>query len=1070
MAQINHSPRDTFYGSLHDYEHQAMNEDASPENGFATSMALDLSQYFYEPLASRVTRAKFVLYSGNTLLWSSAFFDLPVGDSGTPVSRVTQSVPNVLLDNAATLRWGIYADATNNKFGPLYGVKNPENGTTLRVKRATNGPETNYANLTAYQDYVDQAVSGYLQYTPNSTPSQGVWRSPPTPNGTTTTLTPTFEGTIPHPSSDAAYDYTTDVQLQIYPADDPANPIYNTTFAVTSTERTQGYFSRVPVVLTQGVTYEAKFRHKDRFGVWSPYSAETLIITQEGGSVVPVSPTGKLNALSTFNYTGTYAHAQGLSTNAAQVQVYNAAGTTLLYDSGTVTTTVAPGGTITVAEFHADLTWNTEYTFKIRARDTNNNWSPYSSLLAFKTNAQPNVPTLHTPSGGQTSLENVFRCKITDPDGDPIVVAQIDLVNADTNVQVTGFNKAMTYDAATDRWTYTATTGTGNDLVLNTNYKWRSRGSDGITTNTIGYGAWSAYQTFRYAAVPTVTLLGPTGARTNRIKQPSAEYDPAGLTTYWTETARTVSDFIDRITGDDVAVGTGAWEATASATGDNRWRTPLTAVDGTKGVFLRAGLKKMSGTAASHVAIECYDASSVLISTVYPTSIATANATNIAGAWTDYGGIVWPIGSANTPALPTGTTQVRAVVTPSRNSAAVVRMDRLSLETSVSVPDTSARWLTAQRFRGYGDPDLGGFGEGGYEWGGTPGDSTSTILPVLDSASPVLTYHYSSAAGNAMAEFRVFVDKWNGQAWVAVQAPTTWLTRSQANNTYNTYTLTSGLLANEGRYRLKMEAKDTTGLVGSTPLYEFDVRYVGPPELVKQADIVDSVRAIIGFDFAPTPIPSNEFVKIEVLRETVDGSEPEINLPPIFDPTATSIRDYFPASGTQYRIKARVIQSVGAEQIASRWTVVDLTVDYFDRFFIKEVDDPVHRSVPFKVVQGSLPVRSEHAPSEQLVAWGKTAPATFIEEARWQSGNLVVHFYDDPEYEDDKDTRYDKLIDIIRRRRTCVLLSHLPADKIFVAIIDEATRGIEPITTMSVAFNWTEVEYSEDFYVRNPEE
>jgi hypothetical protein len=1055
VAQINYEGGATASDSVADGG-VVLNRDSLASGGWITDMGIDLkasSSNTPKPIG------RLVLYVDN----SRAFYGSEITVTDTTYQRFLVSLSSVRVPAGGVIRWGIWqkADQTYTIQNGLTSVS----GGNRDLTSATS--DTLPRSLWSDYSAIDSTLAGYkirgtLTYTPNLAPLQGEWRFPPTPTGSITLVSPTFSGTIPQAAGDASLDYVKDVQIQIWDVQNPSVYVYNAWVATTSTERTQGYFEKAPTTLTQGLTYRAKFRTRDSFGVTSPFSAETEFLVGEGGSVVPTAPSGKINVISGYSYQGTYSHANSLNANAVQILVYNGTGTTLLYDSGTVLVTVTPGGTISVPEFHADLTWDSDYTFKIRARDTNNNWSPYSASMAFYTDAAPNAPTQLSPANAKVSLQNTFTAKATDPDGDPIATAQIELVNADTNAVVTGFPKAMSVDAATDTLSYTATTGTGNDLQLNTNYKWRARASDGLGP---GFGAWSSYAFFRYAAVPTVTLHGPTAPRTNKIRQPSAEYDPATLTSYWTETARSVSSFVNRVVDDDARFGSGAWEGTAAATGNNRFRAPLEPINGTKAVLLRAWLKKKSGTSISRLGVECYDNASVLLGTIYPSSIAQANGVDVPGAWTEYGGIVWPIGSANTPALPAGTTQVRPFVTPSNASAAVVRFDAVLLEQLAPV-DTPANWLEAQAWYGYADPDLGDYGKGGYAWSGAAGDSTSTILPVLTVASPKIVYHYTSQANNAMAGYRVFVDRWSGGAWVPVLNPTAWTTKSQAVNTFSTYTVPSGTLSNEGRFRTKIEAKDTTGLVGSTDYAEFDVRYAGPPELAVQTQEADPLKATIGFTFTPSTLSALDFAGIEVAVESTDGSEPLRIVELVTDPAATRVTYHFPVSGREYRVMARQVQNVGAEQVESRWTVVAVSVDYSGFYFVKDIEDPESLWVKYRVWRDALQSYEREPQEGVFLPWGASEYTILKRRAKPRRGEIEVRFLGDlPGQTEEEGWR--KLKEIQERDRVVCLLAHHPdTEKVFAKLSGARAFGSHVPKKRVFRYGWREHSYSEDYYER----
>lgn len=892
------------------------------------------------------------------------------------------------------------------------------------------------------------ATQAFSVPAPNLAPLKGAWRTPG--SGAVTTATPVFSGTMPHPAESPA-DYTTAVHVQIYRSDNGVMA-YNAEFAPSTTEKNQGYFDRALVTLASSTSYLCKFRHRDSKGAYSPFSDARAFSTAAGPNAPALSgPSGKINQVSGYNYAGSYSHPNGFSSNAIRIHVLNDAETTVLYNSGEVAKTVAPGTGWTHPEFHADLAWGTRYSFRVQFRDTNNVWGPFSSPLKFRTNTTPTAPTNLSPPQNATTASRTFSCSVSDPDGDPITAAQIELVNASTGAIVTGYPKAMTLSADKKTASFTAPT---TDIVLGTQYRYRCRATDGLSP---GYSPYSSYVTFLYQEAPEASFLAPSSApRRNLVDEPSAAYEPGA---YWTETARTSTDYIDIVRDGDAEIGGDSWRGVAPA-GDNRYLGATKPVDATKPYLLRAGLKKESGVATSHLALLCYNAANTLLGALYPSSIALCQGKDVDDSWTAHGGIVRPLGSTETdgPVFPTGTTQARLEITPSRLSEAVVRFDAVSLE---QVPSLSAAdWAEVQPFFGYQDADMAGvYGSGGYEWSGVSGRSESVGLHVLTSPAARLAISYSSPSSFAKKDDRVVVEKWDSvlEMWEQVHDS------GFITSTRTVIPVASGVFRSQGRYRIGVEVRDTTNAVGNAGQVEIDTRFYGPPELsilVAQANIE---RAQIDLEFEKTALNPLEFAGIEVSVRATDDSEPET----IFA-FLGSIDDFsafypFPVSGREYELSVRQIQIVGPEQIESRWSRARVICDY-PYPVLKSVEDP-SRLVVYDVPPQSY---AQGAPSESYTPWGSLAAVTLYGEARPKSGEEVVALYEEPGLMASAEERFAVLKGIAQERPTICLLRQTPEpDKVFASISGDVSFGLDNLRKKRVEFSWSEAVYPEGYYERN---
>lgn len=1030
-----------------------VNVDTMPTDGWITNILI----YNCAIDAGQTVATKHIIYQGNDRRFVSAQFT-----KGDDCANSAQSSCNVDMAAGATVKWGVGMSAATG--GSWSGYRyDTTSGHSVGRQSGANAPAT-YAQT---ESIGSRAIRGTLTYVANATPLTPTMVAPSV-GATGVGLTPTFQGTNLHSSLDSAYDSTDQVNLQIRRASDSV-VVSDTNFTPSTTSAGATWSKVSPITLTGGISYEWRIRHSDSFGLWSGYSAWRTFTTLQGPAApTPVAPTGKINVINTFNYQYVYSHPTPLNANAIQILVKNANGSTLYHDSGTVAVSTANGGTATVAEWHADLFWGTPYSHQARFRDTNNTWGPYSDRLAFQTDAPPNPPTNLSPTGGVSTGTTTLTCNLSDPDGDVVTLAQVEIVNVSTGAVLAGYPKSMTVDTVAG----TASFNASADLTLGVQYKWRARANDNLGP---GYGAYSAYSYFTYVAAPTVALLSPASTRTNLVAQPSAEYDPAGLSTYWTETARTGTDFVDRVVDPDSAYGEAAWQGTGSVSGDNRFRNPLTDIDATKPYLFQVMMKKYSGTSATHFAIDCYNSSSVYVGTVSPTSILAASGANVASVWTRYGGIVWPIGSGNTPAFPAATAKFRIVLTPSRFSAAVVRADAFFVSQIPATPASAADWLTLQPWYGYGDPDVGGYGVGGYTWTGTEGDSTSTNISVLTAPAQNVLISYAGGTGAKTGD-RLYIQRWTGTVW-ASHYDSGWSTTT----TRTLIPVPSSIFSSEGRYRVRVEARDTSLVVGTSAWSEVDVRFEGPPEPVIVGASSDPINARVSLQYSLTNAPTEiEFAGVELQRIALDATEDTQTIEVNTANTATSIYDHFPLSGVNYLYRIRQVKQDGANRIQGRWASIAMTVDYSPFSFIKDAEDPFNLA-QFETRVENVSAPEEDAPLSSILAWGQTTYAHDVGLARLRAGEVVAEFYSDAGVYGVPDhiARYNTLRGMVTgilspgqkpsRRAICILIRNPDPERIFAVPVGPVQREFDPPVgvTKRIRFSYQETGWVEDWYIRN---
>lgn len=1031
---------------------------------------------------------------------------------------------------------------------------------------------------TTYGGYVGYEV----EYTPNLAPLKGVWTSPA--DGSSSSIDPVFKGSTPHDAGDAVLDHTSEVHLQVWRGSDGAM-VYDNLFATTQAEKDGDYFERTAsnlgLTLSEDTGYFAKYRFRDSWGVYAPFSDTITFTTGEAPAPPqPQAPSGKINALGGYTYDVLYTHPNGVDAGAWQVQVYSSTGSTLLYDSGEVAVTAADGSVLSMVEFHADLAWATAYKWRARAKDSGGTWSDYSAFADFKTDSPPSRPVLTQPINNQSVQDPTFTADLSDPDGDPIAAAQIEIMDVATNAIVLAAPWAARTAYATNderrptaanahryhaqnagtsgpteptwptaagatvrdnaglaavarstayalgaavlkpggtsadaEW-YEATgiTGTGTtaatapvypttagatvvdgevtftcrktvvwqeagsdtvrSMAVNASgtqatyapsagnlpygdYKWRARADDGLGP---GYGEWSGYEFFKYAQVPTATFLFPR-SRVNLVRDPSAE----GISAYWTETARTATDYIDRASDGDAAYGVSSWQGVADGLGNSLLGEPET-VEASRAYLFVADLKKISDApdtepCASHLRLACYDGTGTFLGNIYPDSIQAANGADVPPAWTRYGGIVWPEGATESPALPAGTATIRPEWVPS-TTASVVRADAFALE-AVGRAGYPAH-PNDDEWHGYADPSLF---KSSHTWSGVAHDSESNLLPVLTAPAPEVAITYSSATGLAKQDDRLLIERLDGSTWTRILDtgyPTAGSDRTRIP-------VPGGYLKNEGRYRIKVMVRDTNDIAGETPWQQVDVRYDGPAEPLITVAQADSARAVLQGTFTPPNLTDVEFVAYEVLREAVDGSEPLEVVDVIPDPAATGFAYHFPASGKQYAISVRAVALVGSEQVEGRRSQAIMNVDYSGYYFVKDAEDPANLWVKYQVPRDTLRSLSVEPPETVYLPWGSRSPVVLTGEARPKEGALQIRLLGDLDG-DSLQSRWSKIRQMEDRRRTICLLSHHPVtEKTFARFSGAAEFTSHSPKLPAFSCGWREVDWPENYYDRTGE-
>lgn len=927
------------------------------------------------------------------------------------------------------------------------------------------------ASFTSGGKLSNYAITGNLDYVAQVAPTAGAFTAP-TQNQLINTTSVTFSGTTPHGNGDGAYDYTAEVQLQVFEAGTNVK-VYDQAATTTPTEQSNRNFSRVVANLTAGKSYYARYRHKDSWGAWSPFSTDRAFTMAQGPDApTPVAPLILVNQITPPVYRFEHNHPEGRAANSYEIELRNSSGTTVLWNSGKTTfgTALTSGSTSNVnsANFgnHPTLAWGASYQWRARVWDSLDAAGPYSTLSAgaFKANSTPAAPTNLQPAANSKTGNRLVGVSVSDPDGDAITGVELDLVRVSTGAMVTGYPKQMTIQSAT----FADFEIPQADVIAGVQYRYRVRATDGKAS---GYGPYSGYTTFTYVVAAAVSLLTPA-ERTNRIPDPSFEYE----TSYWQVIGAAGGSTAVREQTEDSAYGSWRMRLTKAAgteLTDLEIRGGARTIDATKNYRLRGAAKKVlpeSGTNTPTNAtfgLRCLSASGAFLGYVLPHGILSMDARNLDPYWRSYGGLIRPVGTTGSthPAFLANTTQVEPFVFLS-GAAQDVAVDAFMLEEVPNVAD--ADWTRLSGLYGYIDPDLPADSPGGYassgayggtvgSWSGDPGNSESRVLSLLDKAdNNSVAISYSHPSSIAKVSDRLVIERLKPNGTWERHHESLWRTTASLVLPVPDY-----LFRNQRRYRAYVEVKDANDITARTGYAEFPTRYQGPPELPVVSYSADPKSATVTINFEATGL-GTDFGGIEVARECEETGEDLRTVALITDPSATSYTYHFPVSQRVYRYHVRQIQLVGPERIEGRYRSVEASVDYEGYDFIKLARDP-SVFVAFEHLIDEGPAFPRTAPVEGYQPWGALAPVHLFGEGRMRSGTTTFELYNDPSLPEPRE-RLKTLKKMELERGALCLLTQLPEpEKTFIALSGDVVFTNQA-RLINVSLPWAQTAYSENVY------
>jgi hypothetical protein len=363
---------------------------------------------------------------------------------------------------------------------------------------------------------VEGHLSAWVEYQANRAPTADVV----SPAGTINTTSPTFKGDFN--DADEVYgDRLTKFRIQVYRISDGALMWDSGQLSATSSEKSAGQFSR-PYdgnALSAGVQYRTRCQVADEFGEWSAWTGYTVFTVNGGGIVNLTSPTGKQENRQPGPIVASWVHNSALATNTVELRIRDSTGA-VIKQSGTLANTTANNGTISIpwnTAFGSTyfLSWGSDYTIEMRARDTGNLWSDWDGI-AVHTDAAPSIPSNLTPANSAASSSRPkLVCKCSDVD-DTVATGLMVKCEILNNAGSLISTRVMTLKSGTtDTWEYQTT---ASDLASFGSFRWRAYAGDGTIWSgeqtSEASATRSAEATFVYANGPQIAHVSPADGAT----------------------------------------------------------------------------------------------------------------------------------------------------------------------------------------------------------------------------------------------------------------------------------------------------------------------------------------------------------------------------------------------------------------------------------------------------------------------------------------------------------------------------------------------------------------------------
>lgn len=248
-------------------------------------------------------------------------------------------------------------------------------------------------------------------------------------------------------------------------------------------------------------------------------------------------------------------------------------------------------------------------------------------------------------------------------------------------------------------------------------------------------------------------------------------------------------------------------------------------------------------------------------------------------------------------------------------------------------------------------------------------------------------------------------------------------------------------------------------LENETAYAEFETRLTGPPEPIITTVGQNPDQGTIFITWERTDVPDLSFVAYEIAVSNTKFGEKRVAR--ITNPNITEFIYPYPLSGLQHTIKVRQEILEGADLIQSRWAGDDIAVEY-DKWFIRDIDDPLNNYIGFDVLSGDNPQIDRQANKTAFRPQGRRLPVHYLGQERSRKGSVTVRV---GFHEDERIERLDRLYEVADGRKVCIL-GLRPSHKIFACLEDPTeTLGDRPWIS-GIDVPWEETEFEEDVILR----
>lgn len=348
-----------------------------------------------------------------------------------------------------------------------------------------------YSDDTSSKPYIE------ITYSTNTAPNAPTGLTPGS-DSIVNTLTPTLAGTFSDPDDG---DSLSGIQIQVY--EDDGTTVKWDTGTVSAAGAT---FSKVysGPALTGNTFYRWRARTKDTAGAWGSWSGHERFKANSTPTAPTVAMDGTPSDEVTLTPTLFITHVDPDATDqdllGYRVVVYRTSDSSVMWDTNDVSTSATR--TLSLPYAGAALSWQTDYFFKARTKDSNGAWGPYSASFAFATHTA-GIPTSLAPTGGAVtgSVTPTFT-GVRSKTNDSLTAVEIEVYESDGTTL-----KWSSGSIATGSPTGFSTIYAGSALTGSADYKWRAR----VTSSVGGTSAWSTLQTFQAPDTNAPTTTSPVG-------------------------------------------------------------------------------------------------------------------------------------------------------------------------------------------------------------------------------------------------------------------------------------------------------------------------------------------------------------------------------------------------------------------------------------------------------------------------------------------------------------------------------------------------------------------------------